>query len=279
MHRVFTGPLTVERVQVAIAGLPNSLQGLRLVQLSDFHFDGVSLSQDLLDQAIALSNAADPDLVILTGDFITDDHTPIHALAKQLNQLQSRSGAYAVLGNHDICYRNSKTEVTQALQQNNIAVLWNEIAYPVGAQLPLVGLADYWSTEFRPANVMPQLDPNLPRLVLCHNPDTAEFLAQWRVDLQLSGHTHGGQVCIPGVGNMAHHISRFYRSLPRKVKRRVPMLKECAQTMRHWEWSQGLHQVGQNQLYVNRGLGTYAPGRFFCPPELTVLTLQQLPVQ
>jgi hypothetical protein len=249
------------------------------VQLSDFHFDGVSLSDDQLDEAIALCNAADPDLVILTGDFITDDPTPIHTLAKHLTRLHSRSGSYAVLGNHDICYRHAKAEVTNALQHNNIHVLWNEIAYPVGAELPLVGLADFWSTEFRPAEVFTQLDPNIPRLVLSHNPDTAERLMQWRVDLQLSGHTHGGQVHIPGMGNMAHHLSRFYRKLPRKAKRRVPMLKACSRTMKHWEWSQGLHQVGQNQLYINRGLGTYLPGRFFCPPEITVITLVCQPKQ
>jgi uncharacterized protein len=273
MHKVFTGPLTVERVQVAIAGLPDRLQGLRLVQLSDFHFDGISLSEEMLEAAIAAGNAADPDLVLLTGDFITDDHTPIHHLAKHLSRLQSRSGIYAVLGNHDICYRESKAEVTNALTQNNIRVLWNEIAYPVGAEFPLVGLADYWSRDFRPADLMPQLDPTIPRLLLSHNPDTAEHLIKWRVDLQLSGHTHGGQVHVPGLGNMAHHVSQLYRSLPRKLKRRVPLLKECAHTMKHWEWSQGLHQVGQNQLYINRGLGTYSPGRFFCPPEITVITL------
>jgi uncharacterized protein len=274
MHKLLTGALKVEQVRIPIRDLPPTLQGLRLVQMSDFHFDGKGLSDQMLEAAIAASNAAHPDLVILTGDFITTDPSPIHPLAKQLARLQSRLGIYAVLGNHDICYRHAKAEVTRALSQNQITVLWNQIAYPCGPDFPLVGLADYWSKEYAPAALFAQLDPTQPRLVLSHNPDTAEHLTQWRVDLQLSGHTHGGQVHIPGLGNMAQHISNFYRHLPRKAKRRMPLLRKCSRTLEHWEWSQGLHQVGQNYLYVNRGLGTYSPGRLFCPPEVTVLTLE-----
>lgn len=273
MHKLLTGALTVEQLQLSIADLPTHLKGLRLVQLSDFHFDGIRLSDNLLDQAIAVSNQAQPDLILLTGDFITDDPTPIHNLAERLTSLQSKVGIYAVLGNHDIRYRHSRSEITTALENQNIRVLWNQIVYPVGKELAIVGLADFWSTEFRPAPVFNQIHLATPRIVLSHNPDTAEILQPWRIDLQLSGHTHGGQVCVPGIGNMAHHLSEFYRNLPKKAKRYAPLLKECAHTMKHWEWAQGLHLIGQNQLYVNRGLGTYLPGRFFCPPEVTVITL------
>ena len=273
MHKLLTGALTVEHLRVSIANLPTHLKGMRLVQLSDFHFDGIRLSPELLDEAIAASNAAQPDLVMLTGDFITDDPAPIHDLAQRLTRLKSQAGVYAVLGNHDIRYRHSRSEVASALEDRNIRVLWNQIAYPVGTELAIVGLADYWSSEFRPAPVLEQLDPATPRIVLSHNPDTAEILQKWRIDLQLSGHTHGGQIFVPGIGNMAHHLSEFYRNLPQRMRRYVPLLKQCARTMKHWEWAQGLHTVGQNQLYVNRGLGTYLPGRLWCPPEVTVITL------
>ncbi|NJP10049.1 MAG: metallophosphoesterase [Leptolyngbyaceae cyanobacterium RU_5_1] len=273
MHKLLTGPLTIEQVQVPIAGLLPRLNGLRLVQLSDFHFDGIRLSKALLEEAIAATNAAQPDLVLLTGDFVTDDPQPIHKLAEWLGQLQSQFGVYAVLGNHDIRYRRSRSEVTTALSDRGVRVLWNEIVYPVGTELAVVGLADYWSSDFEPAPVMAQLDDAIPRLVLSHNPDTAERLQRWRIDLQLSGHTHGGQVFLPGIGNMANHTAALYRSLPKRFKRWVPLLKECSTTMKHWEWAQGLHQVGQNWLYVNRGLGTYLPCRLFCPPEVTVITL------
>ncbi|MEM1370562.1 MAG: metallophosphoesterase, partial [Cyanobacteria bacterium P01_H01_bin.15] len=111
------------------------------------------------------------------------------------------------------------------------------------------------------------------RIVLSHNPDTARPLQKFRVDLQLSGHTHGGQIHIPGWGAGPHILQQWRKQLPMQWKFLVPFRRECAKVVRHWEWAQGWHQIGQNQLYVNRGLGTYFPGRWFCPPELTVITL------
>ncbi|MBD2020093.1 metallophosphoesterase [Leptolyngbya sp. FACHB-36] len=277
MHRVLTGPLTVERVRVEIADLPNSLNNLRLVQLSDFHFDGLRLSERLLKRAIAASNAAAPDVVLLTGDYITDDPAYIHELAPWLKTLHSRCGIIACLGNHDICRRPSRAEVTQALSSVGVVVLWNDVAYPLGPELPIVGLADFWSAEFAPAPVMAKLNPAVPRIILSHNPDTAELLQAWRVDLQLSGHTHGGQVVVPGVGTLAQLAAPLYYKLPKRVRRSLPGLKSYYRVAKHWEWSQGLHRVGSNQLYVNRGLGTYFPGRVFCPPEVTVITLVSSP--
>lgn len=274
MHWLLTGPLSVDKLTVAIADLPASLQGTKLVQLSDLHYDGLRLSEEMLAQAITASNEAEPDLVVLTGDYVTDDPEPIHQLVLRLKHLQSRLGVYAILGNHDIYHPHSKAEVSKALTSIGIHVLWNEIAYPWGQELPLVGLADYWSREFKLTSVMSQLPPETPRIVLSHNPDTAMLLKKWRVDLQLSGHTHGGQVLLPKIGPAISLYKNLRRSLPKQIRRFMPfMQKDCAKVVRHWEWAQGFHQVGNNQMYVNRGLGTYLPGRLFCPPEVTVITL------
>ncbi|WP_341526972.1 metallophosphoesterase [Nostoc sp. UHCC 0302] len=275
MHWLFTGHLRVDKITVKIAELPASLQGKKLVQLSDFHYDGLRLSEEMLEQAIALTNEAEPDLILLTGDYVTDDPTPINQLVLRLKHLQSSNGIYAVLGNHDIHYSHSKAEITAALTSIGVHVLWNEIAYPLGKELPLVGLADYWSREFQPAPVMNQLDPNTPRIVLSHNPDTAKILQQWRVDLQLSGHTHGGHIVIPGLGPLVIHYKKLIKQIPKKLRRWLLLsLGDCSsKVVQYWEWAQGFHQVGKNQLYVNRGLGTYRPGRLFCPPEVTVITL------
>ncbi|MEB3219898.1 MAG: metallophosphoesterase [Nostocales cyanobacterium 94392] len=275
MHWLLSGPLSVEKLTVKIENLPASTIGTRIVQLSDLHYDGLRLSSEMLEQAIITSNEAEPDLVVLTGDYITDDPAPIYKLVKKLKHLQSRVGIYAVLGNHDICYRNAKKEVTAALSSIDVKVLWNEIAYPLGKKLPLVGLADYWSKEFHPASVMNQLDEAIPRIVLSHNPDTAQILKKWRVDLQLSGHTHGGQIVLPDIGPLVVYYKKLIRNVPKEVRRFIPFLRsDYIKVLRHWEWAQGYHRVGKNQLYVNRGLGTYLPGRLFCPPEVTVITLE-----
>lgn len=273
MGWIFSGRLSVEKVTVAIADLPVSLQGTKLVQLSDFHYDGLRLSENMLEQAIEATNQAEPDLVILTGDYVTDDPDRINPLVQRLKHLQSRAGIYAVLGNHDLCYRRSKAQVTETLTSIGVRVLWNEVAYPLGSELPFVGLADFWSREFNPAPVMNQLNPKKPCIVLSHNPDSAELLQQWRVDLQLSGHTHGGQIMIPGFGPAPVLLQKLQPNLPKSMQRWIPYMKESVRVVKHWEWAQGLHQVGKNQLYINRGLGTYRPGRLFCPPEVTVITL------
>ncbi len=271
IQKYLAGSLCVEQVEVPIAGLPPRLAGTKLVQLSDFHYDGLRLSDGLLKQAIATANSLNPDLVLLTGDYITDDPRPAVRLAKHLARLQPKVGVYAVLGNHDLYWRGAREIVQHSLESAQIRVLWNEVCFPLGEGLAIVGLADYWSKEFQPARVFAQIAPEIPRLVLSHNPDSAADMTEWRIDLQLSGHTHGGQVVIPRVGPVIGKLHQWRkRYLPAWEKR-------CEKIVEHWEWSAGLHQVGKNWLYTNRGLGTYFPGRLFCPPELTVFTLQVAP--
>lgn len=278
MHKLLSGKLAVDRLTVEIAGLPAALQGTKIAQLSDLHFDGLRLSDALLSEAIDQSNAAQPDLVALTGDYVTDDPAPIQMLAQRLQQLKSRYGTHAVLGNHDIYPAGAKAQVTAALEAVGIQVLWNQVVYPFGTALPVVGLADFWSKDFDPGSVLDALDPNLPRLVLSHNPDTAAPLQQWRIDLQLSGHTHGGQIALPGLGSIPTLYQTIRRYVPKALRPWIPYMREdCCRVVQHWEWAKGLHRVNQNQLYVNRGLGTYAPGRLFCPPELTLITLVAQP--
>ncbi len=280
MHKLLSGSLSIDQLTIPISDLPIHLAGLKITQLSDLHYDGKRLSNQLLDQAIAASNAVEPDLVVLTGDHVTDDPTPITQLAQRLQHLQSNVGVYAILGNHDIVPRHARTVITEALTSVGIHVLWNQVAYPWGDCLALVGLADLWSREFDPAPVMDSVPSNLPCIVLAHNPDSAIYLHPWRVDLQISGHTHGGQIVIPGLGPFPAWYQKVRRYVPSSLRRWFPYMREdCSKVVKHWEWAQGLHNVEGTQLYVNRGLGTYFPGRCFCPPELTVLTLKRQEVE
>ncbi|HEY9880455.1 MAG TPA: metallophosphoesterase [Leptolyngbyaceae cyanobacterium] len=274
MHRLLTGPLTLEQVTVPIRDLPSRLQGCRIVQLSDFHFDGLRCSPWLVKAVVQRTQALAPDLVALTGDFVTKDPTPIYALAAALKSLSSRFRVVAILGNHDITNLSARKTITDGLTQVGITVLWNEIAYPLGGDFPVVGLADLRSQEFTPADVLNTLPADLPRLVLSHNPDTAALLQPWRVDLQLSGHTHGGQIILPWIGPLPPLVQKTRLSRLRLWRKIIPSFSPSStKVVRHWEWASGLHQVGQNWLYVNRGLGTYPPGRLFCPPEITEITL------
>ncbi len=275
MASVFSESLKVERIAIRIADLPSYCTGTKIVQLSDLHYDGICLSEELLKRAIALSNREDPDLVLITGDFVTDDPTPITRLAARLKNLKSKNGIYGCLGNHDVATPTAKNALVRALATVGIKILSNEVAYSCGQELAIVGLADYWSSEFNPKEVFTKIAPDIPRIVLSHNPDSAAVLKKWRVDLQLSGHTHGGQVVIPGYGEAAPILLQYLRKIvPKSFYNYLPFLKNCSQVVKYWQWSQGWHQIGRNQLYINRDLGSYPPGRIFCPPELSVITLE-----
>ncbi|HIK43889.1 MAG TPA: metallophosphoesterase [Leptolyngbyaceae cyanobacterium M65_K2018_010] len=274
MRPLWIGPLTLETVTVPIRHLPARLEGCRVAQLSDFHYDGLRLPTPLLEAAIALVNQLEVDLVALTGDYVTHDAAPIFGLAAQLSHIRSRYGTVAVLGNHDNIRLGSRHTILGELNRAGIQALWNQVTYPLGEDFPIVGLADFWSRDFAPRSIFQALSSTVPRLVLSHNPDSAAALTPWRVDLQLSGHTHGGQIRLPGVGP----LPALTQSLRHSVWSKLPLpsrYRRCAKIVHHWEWAAGLHAVGSNRVYVNRGLGTYAPGRFRCPPEVTLLTLVQ----
>lgn len=272
LRPLHTGPLQVERLTVAIAGLPATLDGCRIAQLSDFHYDGGRLSESLLDEAIARCNAESPDLVALTGDFVTDDPGWIDPLTAHLRRLEARAGLVACLGNHDLYYRESRLALTTALQGIGVVVLWNAVAYPLGPGLIVVGLAEYWSADYRPTPIFAKMPADMPRIVLSHNPDSANSLRRFRVDLQLSGHTHGGQIWLPGYGPLPKLMQPLNNLLPASLTPDV--VRKCDRVVESWQYSRGPYRVGKNFLYVNRGLGTYFPGRWGCPPELAIFTLK-----
>ena len=271
---IISEPIRVDKIAIAINDLPVHLSGTKIVQLSDLHFDGIRLSVEVLQQAIALSNDAEPDLVVITGDFVTDNPEPINELAKHLQGVKSKYGVYGCLGNHDLVPANAKQQIIEALSQIELKILWNEVVYPLGSGLAIAGLPDFWSPEFDPAIVLDRISTDIPRIILSHNPDSARVLKKWRVDLQLSGHTHGGQVVIPNYGPVASLLPKIRQYVPQSLRNHLPYIKDCARVVNHWNWSQGWHQVERNQLYINRGLGTYFPGRINCPPEVTVITLE-----
>ena len=254
--------IEITRLDVFISGLHAAFDGLRIAQLSDLHFDEFT-EPAFLRGAVDRVNRLNPDLVLLTGDFVTQ--SPISKrvfkdaawhCATILDRLHCRQ-RYACLGNHDLLV--GKKKVLAALTANGIAVV-NNSNLPIergGGRFWLAGVEDPLEGNPDPEAAIPASIRNLPHepiVLLCHGPDYADQLlarAEGQgLALMLSGHTHGGQVRLPLIGPL---------NLPRFGKKYV----------------EGRFQLGNLQLYVNRGIGTVGvPFRFNCPPEIALLTLR-----
>ena len=246
---LFRNQLTVEAVKLPIHGLHPALVGFKIVQLSDLHFMPFTPLR-LIQEAVTAANARQPDLIVLTGDYVTHDADTIFGMTKVLAQLNARYGVFAVLGNHDT--RAGARIVRQGIGEAGITVLHNRgLVLTVGAStFNLAGVDDcLWGHPDLNA-ALAGLARTAPTLLLAHEPDVIDdFSRDGRVTLQLSGHTHGGQVRLPILGTPV---------LPRMGEKYV----------------KGLFQVNQSYLYVNRGVGMVSlPIRFNCPPEITEITL------
>ncbi len=241
--------LTVEQLTLPLPHLPPGLDGLRVAHLSDFHlYPYTQIS--FLRQVIAETNALKPDLIVLTGDYVTLDAEAIEELAPALAELDARHGVFAVLGNHDLW--TNREVVMAGFAAARVPVLVNQrVPISAGGQtLHLVGLDDGWSGQPDLAGALDGVPFDEDVLLLMHEPDLFDDYSQDpRVALQLSGHSHGGQI-------------RFNGQKPRIL----PYLGR--------KYEQGLYQINDTWLYTNRGLGyTSVPVRINCTPEITEITL------
>lgn len=248
-HSVETAWLDIERLQLPVKNLGADLEGLKIVQLSDLHlYPHTQL--DYIQDVVATARELQPDLVALTGDYVLANAEAIFDLAPALTAINPRYGFFAVLGNHDL-WTNERI-VQRGLEQAGIRLLKNEgLALGIGRdRLYIAGVDDGWSGRPDLTQAMAQHPGDAPTLLLAHEPDLADrFASDERVSIQLSGHTHGGQVRLPGYGALV---------LPRLGRK----------------YDLGLYQVGAMWLYTNRGVGVIGPPiRLNCRPELTELTL------
>ncbi len=242
----------IEEIPIALRGLPRALDGYTIVQLSDIHV-GTFVREPELRSAEALVRSARPDLVVLTGDLV--DHDPSLApklgeLARRLTGL-ARDGVVAIPGNHD--YYAGVDVVLDTLRRAGAKVMVNagRVVGDRGGAFALLGVDDVMAARDglggpdlgRALAMVPR---DLPRVLLCHNPAFFPDAAE-RVDLQLSGHTHGGQI--------AFGINPAELVLP-------------------YGYVRGHYRRGESQLYVNRGFGTAGPpARIGSPPEVTRIVL------
>jgi predicted MPP superfamily phosphohydrolase len=241
----------VEYIDIPIRGLRASFDGFRVVQISDIHYYPITTIA-LVDKAVKMANELKPDLILLTGDYVWHEVEAIFDLMPSLAQLNARYGVYANLGNHDLW--TDVNIVTHAFKKEKIPLLVNQgVPINIGSdQIYLASLDDGWSGKPSLEAAMQKWPAETPTILLMHEPDFAdEYSLDSRISLQLSGHSHGGQVRFPIMGAL------FY-----------PYLS--------WKYPIGLYNINGMWLYTNRGLGTTnIPLRVNCAPEITQITLRR----
>ncbi|MGA8074255.1 MAG: metallophosphoesterase [Candidatus Acidiferrales bacterium] len=231
--------------------LPEAFRGFRIIQLSDIHH-GVFLPGEMLRQVVETVNELEPDLVAVTGDFVTYSRAYIEPVAEILAHVRAKNGVFAVLGNHD--FRVGAEEISHSLEGAGIEVLRNTHTKlrRRGQSLYLAGIDDW---HYRPdlARAIRGIPKDASTILLSHNPAIIRAAAKENIGLVLSGHTHGGQVNLPFLGTI------WGRS-PEQLRFKV-----------------GWAKLGHTQIYVSRGIGTIVlPLRFRCPAEIPYLALDSL---
>ncbi len=246
--------IRVEEVTVPIKGLGADLDGFTMCQITDVHHSPI-IGLGYVDEVVELANSLKPDLMVLTGDYIDESKSYMEPVIKSLSRLRAPYGTIAVLGNHD--YFIGAEYSADVVRSAGIPLLQNSHTIIERGRAPLciAGTRDYFEDSPDVGAALKGVAPDVPRILLNHHPDYCEYLpGGYRIDLILSGHTHGGQVRVP--------ISRFAPIVPSNFGQK---------------YSGGLvtlDRTGGTQVYVSRGIGVVLiPVRFNCPPELTRITL------
>jgi predicted MPP superfamily phosphohydrolase len=255
-YEVEPGWSEISSVRLELPRLSAEFDGYRIVQVSDIHADEW-MTPERLSEIVRLVNGQRPDLVVITGDFVTsEDFTEVSAtdvapgLVEPLSRLKPRDSTVAVLGNHD--HWTDSELVRRVIRESGIVDLSNAV-HPVerkDVELHVAGVDDVMENQDRLDLVLDRLPSTGAAILLAHEPDFADTSAATRrFDLQLSGHSHGGQIRLPLLG--------------------APVLPPLAR-----EYPEGLYEVVEMIQYTNRGLGMIEPRvRFNCRPEITVFTL------
>ncbi len=248
--------------RIKLPRLPKAFYGFRIAQISDIHI-GPFMGVEDIRKCVAMVNELKPDLVALTGDFVTWKASPELAVVEALSGLKAPFGIFGCLGNHEI-WAGVENSITRHFADQGTRILryQNAAIESSGERLNLIGVDHQTLTPFGPPRdglvnqylegVAPLMLPGGVNILLSHNPNTFDRAAELGIDLSLAGHTHGGQVGLeyisPGL-SPARLITAYVR---------------------------GWFQKGESQLYVNRGIGTiFSPVRFGSPPEITLYELQR----
>lgn len=236
-----------------------SAETLRVALIADFHL-GPYKKETFVERAVAKINAQNPDAIFIAGDFVYDDVSQIQYLYP-LKNLEAPLGVFAVLGNHDYSEGGPKTllqegeerakMVRKKLESLGIRVLVNDSSVMTkdGKKILLIGLDELWTGRVEIPEVAGAFNG---KIVLSHNPDIIHEAARRGIDLVLAGHTHGGQIRLPGIGSVPNIPDELGRAYDR-----------------------GLFQFENTQLFITSGLGEMGPrARLLAPPEIAVLEIK-----
>ncbi|MBL8203529.1 MAG: metallophosphoesterase [Blastocatellia bacterium] len=252
-----TTQVQITHLPVHLSKLPSEFHRFRIIQLSDVHHSSF-VSEAEITTAAQRVNELQPDLIVLTGDYVSHSVDFIPGCARALGKLRAKHGVFAVLGNHD--HWTDGQLMKTALESQGIRVLCNENERieKDGAHICLAGVDDMLVKLDDMKTALADTLRSETRILLAHNPALIREAARAGVDLMLSGHTHGGQIdwklLVP---KKETRLSRWLRRPSRKFMR-------------------GLAVLGNTQLYVNRGFGTVVvPLRYGCTPEITLIELHK----
>lgn len=250
--------IEVVEVDLRLKNLCDPFRGKRIVHVSDLHCSR-TVSTKYLKYCIDRINLLEPDIVVLTGDYVTHDYYGRYSekVVALVCDIRSRLGVYACLGNHDygvggvLGSRRDRSlrQMVEGIESGGVTVLRNQSSLLEidGRRLWLVGLGDLWAGDFQPERAFAGVGDNGAVIALAHNPETLEHLHDFNVDMVMCGHTHGGQV-------------EWTAFLDRPV-------------MNRRSYYAGMYKVRGKMLYVNRGLGRHGKAIFNTRPEITVFSL------
>jgi uncharacterized protein len=240
----------VTETDVFIRDLPARFENFRLAQVTDVHHSSlVPLAE--VRRVVQLANEARPDIIVLTGDYTTSRRGYIEPCAEALGELRAPEGVWAVLGNHD--HYNDAELTTRALVRRGIKVLsnMNTVLERGGDELQLIGIDDWGWGQADWGRALRGVTATRPSILLSHEPAVLDMPETQGLSLIISGHTHGGQICLPFVGAPARFLEEF-------------------------RYLRGLYERAGTQLYVSRGTGMIGvPVRVGARPEIAILRLRR----
>ncbi len=247
--------VVIEKVDVPIWNLPDAFDGYRIAIVSDSHYPRWT-GREFIHKCLALANDFEPDLIAILGDICDrgwSEPATIPVLAGVFDPARARDGIVGVLGNHDHRFEVKRLREEFAAR-TPIRLIENDCLRleRAGGLLAIGGVGDLWHGHVAPERAFRGIPPGVPRVLLSHNPDLAERMPEGiRVDIQLSGHTHGGQVCFPP-GHALHVPSRYGN-----------------------KYRAGLVRGRRHRVYISRGIASSHHLRFLCPPEVSCITLRR----